>query len=132
MSNIKTIPLLFGLHLSPIDTRLCCHIWYVSGPYLNLSAHLCLCVSPLDLSVEVVPEENVTAGEVVDLYCGSCILSEAPAYVWLKDSDVVSSLEGTNQLLLDPAHEDDTGSYSCQVKGHEAAPRPVKLTVACK
>lgn len=127
---------------SPYFSYIYKDIWYIYVSICQLFVSisqlvsiclLCLCGSPLDLSVEVIPEENVSEGEVVHLYCGSCILSEALTYEWLKDGHVISSQERTNQLLLDPARENDTGIYSCRVKGHEGTPsHPINLTVTCK
>ncbi|XP_076140788.1 sialic acid-binding Ig-like lectin 16 isoform X2 [Alosa pseudoharengus] len=99
----------------------------------KLSSSSGFTLSVTDLLVEVSPEVTVTEGEEVDLYCGSCILSEAPTYVWMKDGHILASLERTNLLLIDPARMNDTGNYTCQVKGHEATPSHlVRLTVSCK
>ncbi|XP_062378089.1 B-cell receptor CD22-like [Sardina pilchardus] len=118
------------LHLSDSGTY-----WFSfetdhSGKKQSSSSGFTLLVT--DLVVEVSPDVSVMEGEMVDLYCGSCILSEAPTYVWLKDGHILSSLQRTNQLLIDPANMHDTGNYSCQVKGHEATPsHPARLTVTC-
>ena len=75
---------------------------------------------------------TVMEGEEVDMFCGSCVLSEAPTYTWLRDGQVLASLERTNQLLLEPARVDDMGTYSCRIQGHEATPsHSVRLTVTC-
>ncbi|KAL2086189.1 hypothetical protein ACEWY4_017248 [Coilia grayii] len=70
---------------------------------------------------------------VTGLYCGSCMLSDAPAYAWLRDGHALATLQRSNELLLEPVQANDTGAYSCRVKGHPAVTsNPIRITVTCE
>ncbi|XP_037399377.1 B-cell receptor CD22-like isoform X1 [Pygocentrus nattereri] len=74
-----------------------------------------------DLEVEMVSKSDVVLeGEWVTLVCGTCIPSiTLPTYIWHKDGRPHSRTHGVNQLDLEEAKPEDSGSYSCSINGHE-------------
>ncbi|KAL6482254.1 hypothetical protein MHYP_G00103340 [Metynnis hypsauchen] len=85
-----------------------------------------------DLEVEIVAKSDVVLqGEWVTLLCGTCIPSlTLPTYIWHKDGRPHSRIHGVNQLELQEAKPEDSGSYSCSISGHEGLlSSPVNFTV---
>ena len=77
----------------------------------------------------------VTEGDRVTLTCTTtCSLSNNPTYIWYKNLHVISSTHTAgNTLNIPSVRIEDTGSYSCSVKGHEVHRSPEKtLSVRCK
>ncbi|KAI4889287.1 hypothetical protein NFI96_022544, partial [Prochilodus magdalenae] len=76
---------------------------------------------------ERVVEKNTTL-----LTCKTnCTLTSKPKYIWYKNGHRINrSDEDTNTLLLQPTRIEDSGRYSCAVKGSEHLPSPaVSLSV---
>ncbi|KAL7852076.1 hypothetical protein SRHO_G00178610 [Serrasalmus rhombeus] len=85
-----------------------------------------------DLEVEMVSKSDVVLeGEWVTLFCGTCIPSVTlPTYIWHKDGRPHSRTHGVNQLDLEEAKPEDSGSYSCSIGGQEGLlSSPVNCTV---
>ncbi|XP_036412871.1 B-cell receptor CD22 [Colossoma macropomum] len=85
-----------------------------------------------DLKMEIVSKSDVVLeGEWVMLFCGTCIPSlTLPTYIWHKDGRPHSHTHGVNQLELQEAKPEDSGSYSCSISGREGLPSStVNVTV---
>ncbi|XP_037399226.1 sialoadhesin-like [Pygocentrus nattereri] len=85
-----------------------------------------------DLKVDMVSELGmVLEGKWVKLFCGTCIPSVTlPTYIWHKDGRPHSRIHGVNQLDLQEAKPEDSGSYSCSIGGQEGLlSSPVNFTV---
>ncbi|KAL2086690.1 hypothetical protein ACEWY4_017749 [Coilia grayii] len=79
---------------------------------------------------------TVTEGQKVTLNCSSsCPGDTNPTYIWYHNSLLLDSqkMAKKNKLTLRSATSDNSGSYSCAIKGHEDHPSPAKaLTVRCE
>ncbi|KAL6461878.1 hypothetical protein MHYP_G00300230 [Metynnis hypsauchen] len=75
------------------------------------------------LQVRVI-SSTASDGQTVTLVCSStCTLSNNPTYIWYKNGQPVSNkLTRDNKLYLKCS--EDTGSYSCAVRGHEQLRSP--------
>ncbi|XP_062400270.1 B-cell receptor CD22-like [Sardina pilchardus] len=70
-----------------------------------------------------ISHETVEEGQEVTFTCNtSCTLSSNPIFMWYKNGQPVTYKHTTrdNKLHLNPVSSEDTGSYSCAVKGHES------------
>ncbi|XP_076146179.1 Fc receptor-like protein 5 isoform X2 [Alosa pseudoharengus] len=70
----------------------------------------------------------VKEGESATLTCSTtCTLSDPPSYIWYKNSHPIADSQiSMEYLYLNPVRIDDSGSYSCTVRGHEDHPSPVR------
>ncbi|XP_076146144.1 cell adhesion molecule CEACAM5-like isoform X3 [Alosa pseudoharengus] len=70
----------------------------------------------------------VKEGESATLICSTtCTLSDPPSYIWYKNSHpIADSQTSMEYLYLNPVRIDDSGSYSCTVRGYEDHPSPVR------
>ncbi|KAJ7989787.1 hypothetical protein DPEC_G00308130 [Dallia pectoralis] len=73
------------------------------------------------LQVDLYPE-LVIDGQWAYLYCGFCFLSNNPTYLWYKDSQSLNYPNSSYYLTLDPVRMEDTGNYSCAVRGNPIGP----------
>ncbi|XP_010900490.1 sialoadhesin [Esox lucius] len=83
------------------------------------------------LHVDLNPE-RVVNGQWAVLHCGLCILSNSPTYIWYKDTKPLNDIKTNSYLELDPVGMEDSGNYSCAVRGiQDSAGPPVNLQVEC-
>ncbi|KAJ8366398.1 hypothetical protein AAFF_G00355990 [Aldrovandia affinis] len=87
-------------------------------------------LSVTDLQVEVNPA-TVREGQSVTLTCRTtCTLSGSPAFIWYKNKLPLSTTNLYNKYIQFTASSEDSGSYSCGVRGHENLSSPaVTLSV---
>ncbi|KAL2086844.1 hypothetical protein ACEWY4_017903 [Coilia grayii] len=79
-------------------------------------------VSVTALQVLMNPE-TVTEGERLTLTCNTtCSLSDNSTFTWYKNGQPLTSKHTTrdNKLQLNPVSSEDSGNYSCAVRGHES------------
>ncbi|XP_037399396.1 B-cell receptor CD22-like isoform X1 [Pygocentrus nattereri] len=76
--------------------------------------------------LRVESPERVSEGNTTRLTCTTtCPLPDRPTYIWYKNGRRVDrNDEETNVLSLRPTRIEDTGSYSCAVRGYEGLPSP--------
>ncbi|XP_036412870.1 B-cell receptor CD22-like [Colossoma macropomum] len=82
--------------------------------------------------LRVESPEHVSEGNTTRLTCKTtCTLTDRPTYIWYKNGHRIGTNdEENNTLSLQPTRIEDTGSYSCAVKGYEHLPSPaVPLSV---
>ncbi|KAL7845248.1 hypothetical protein AOLI_G00234400 [Acnodon oligacanthus] len=82
--------------------------------------------------LRVESPERVSEGDTTRLTCTTtCPLTDGPTYIWYKNGRRVDrNEEDTNVLPLQPTRIEDTGIYSCAVRGYEHLPSPaVALSV---
>ncbi|KAL7852074.1 hypothetical protein SRHO_G00178590 [Serrasalmus rhombeus] len=99
---------------------------------LNLTNEDGVTLEITDLKVDMVSELGIVLeGKWVKLFCGTCIPSVTlPTYIWHKDGRPHSRIHGVNQLDLQEAKPEDSGSYSCSIGGQEGLlSSPVNCTV---
>uniref|UniRef100_A0AAR2L5Z4 Ig-like domain-containing protein n=1 Tax=Pygocentrus nattereri TaxID=42514 RepID=A0AAR2L5Z4_PYGNA len=85
--------------------------------------------------LRVESPERVSEGNTTRLTCTTtCPLPDRPTYIWYKNGRRVDrNDEETNVLSLRPTRIEDTGSYSCAVRGYEGLPSPAAaLSVRCE
>ncbi|XP_062390827.1 nectin-1-like [Sardina pilchardus] len=72
--------------------------------------------------------DTVEEGKSVRLTCSTtCTLNEPPSYIWYKNSQPIADRQAPIKILrLNPVRLDDSGLYSCAVRGHEDRPSPVR------
>ncbi|XP_062400212.1 B-cell receptor CD22-like [Sardina pilchardus] len=72
--------------------------------------------------------DTVEEGKSVRLTCSTtCTLSEPPSYIWYKNSQPIADQQTPmKSLRLNPVRIEDSGLYSCAVRGHENRPSPVR------
>ncbi|KAL1005549.1 hypothetical protein UPYG_G00060540 [Umbra pygmaea] len=77
-------------------------------------------LSVTELQVEAI-HAPVTEGQTFTLTCKStCNVTGKPTYVWYKNGQHLTNPKTqTNYLHLDRVTSEDSGRYSCAVKGHE-------------
>ncbi|KAJ8385693.1 hypothetical protein AAFF_G00182930, partial [Aldrovandia affinis] len=87
-------------------------------------------LSVTDLQVEVNPA-TVREGQRVTLTCRTtCTLSGSPAFIWYKNKLPLSTTNLYNNYLQFTASSEDSGSYSCGVRGQTKLSSPaVTLSV---
>ncbi|KAL7831368.1 hypothetical protein SRHO_G00308710 [Serrasalmus rhombeus] len=84
--------------------------------------------SPLSLKVRVISSTE-SDGPTVTLMCSStCTLPNNPTYIWYKNGQPVTNKHTRHNKLYLKCSE-DTGNYSCAVRGHEQLRSPVKHSV---
>ncbi|XP_028827023.1 B-cell receptor CD22-like isoform X1 [Denticeps clupeoides] len=89
-----------------------------SGSYRFLKQEVALSVTDSDLQLKTM-DSTVTEGQNVTLTCFStCTLRNSPIYFWYRDRQLATYTTG-NKLHLSQVTSQDTGNYSCAVKGHE-------------
>ncbi|XP_037399360.1 B-cell receptor CD22-like isoform X1 [Pygocentrus nattereri] len=76
--------------------------------------------------LRVESPERVSEGNTTRLTCWTtCPLPDRPTYIWYKNGRCVDRNDKeTNVLSLRPTRIEDTGSYSCAVRGYEGLPSP--------
>ncbi|KAL6482255.1 hypothetical protein MHYP_G00103350 [Metynnis hypsauchen] len=76
--------------------------------------------------LRVESPDRVSEGDTTRLTCTTtCSLTDRPTYIWYKNGRRVDrNDEETNVLSLQPTRIEDTGSYSCAVRGYEHLPSP--------
>ncbi|KAL2086842.1 hypothetical protein ACEWY4_017901 [Coilia grayii] len=78
--------------------------------------------SPFLLQVLSTPKA-VTEGDGLTLACNTtCSLSNNPTFIWYKNGHPLTSTHTTrkNEVQLNPVSSEDSGNYSCAVRGHES------------
>ncbi|XP_053333580.1 B-cell receptor CD22-like [Clarias gariepinus] len=84
-----------------------------------------------ELRVEI-PEKAVEGNQTVLVCNTTCRLSDTPVFIWYRNDLRINTIKNSinNTLILQPTKADDSGSYSCAVKGHEEHCSPARnLTV---
>ncbi|XP_053333582.1 B-cell receptor CD22-like [Clarias gariepinus] len=84
----------------------------------------------IELRVEI-PEKAVEGNQTVLVCNTTCRLSDTPVFIWYRNDLRINTIKNSinNTLILQPTKADDSGSYSCAVKGHEHRSPARNLTV---
>ncbi|KAL2086837.1 hypothetical protein ACEWY4_017896 [Coilia grayii] len=74
------------------------------------------------LQVKMTPD-TLIKGEIVTLTCNTtCSLSNNHTFIWYKNGQPLTTKHTTrdHKLQLNPVSSEDSGNYSCAVRGHES------------
>ncbi|XP_053085642.1 B-cell receptor CD22-like [Pangasianodon hypophthalmus] len=86
-------------------------------------------LSVTELQVDMVPD-SVLEGYAVTLTCKTtCRLTDTPTFTWYKSGSELYSIYNSNLLHLPAVSQEDSGSYSCAVKGQSYRSPAVTLNV---
>ncbi|XP_062391214.1 B-cell receptor CD22-like [Sardina pilchardus] len=80
------------------------------------------------LQVSITPEA-VIEEQRVTLTCNTTCILTNPTFIWYKNGHLNNHTTRDNKLHLNPVSSEDTGNYSCAVRGHESLSSTVFLNV---
>ncbi|KAF5898367.1 B-cell receptor CD22-like, partial [Clarias magur] len=77
--------------------------------------------------LQLIAPAKVTEGQSAVLTCKTTCNLTDPTFIWYKNSrDLTTNTIKSNEVHLQPVSSEDTGSYSCAVRGYEHLPSPAR------